>query len=66
MQACATALAGNALARYPILGEEWGERTCYDSNGKAIGGMRIECDGYVATRGTTSGRPGPMMIYPCH
>ncbi|AWV08211.1 DUF6289 family protein [Marilutibacter maris] len=60
------ALAGNALARYPALGVEWGEVTYYDGNGNPIGGMRIECDGYVATWGSTDGNRGPMMIYPCH
>ena len=58
-------LAGTALARWPALGSEWGELTYYDSSGQAIGGMRIECDGYQQTWGSTNGRRGPMQIYPC-
>ncbi|NZA28575.1 hypothetical protein H0E84_19560 [Luteimonas sp. SJ-92] len=58
-------VAGTALARYPILGQEWAEWTKYDSNGNAIGGGRIECDGYIATWGD-AGPPRAMVIYPCH
>ncbi|MDH5822272.1 DUF6289 family protein [Luteimonas sp. RD2P54] len=58
-------VAGTASARFPILGEEWGEWTNYDSNGNAIGGGRIECDGYVVTWGN-AGPPRAMAIYPCH
>ncbi|MEZ0469336.1 DUF6289 family protein [Luteimonas salinilitoris] len=56
---------GTAFARYPILGEEWGEWTNYDSSGNAVGGGRIECDGNTYRWGS-SGSSGGLTIYPCN
>lgn len=66
MTAVAFCAIGSATARWPILGEEWAEWTRYDSNGDAIGGGRIECDGSIHTWGD-AGRPGgPLTLYPCN
>ncbi|MGJ7901140.1 hypothetical protein [Lysobacter sp. 1R34A] len=58
------AVAGSAFARYPILGVEWAEWTRYDSSGNAIGGGRIECDGYVQTWGA-AGAPTGLTLHRC-
>lgn len=64
--AAALCVIGSAAARYPKLGVEWAEWTRYDSNGAAIGGGRIECDGSVRTWGESGGPGGPMTLYPCY
>jgi len=58
-------VAGTALARWPILGEEWAEWTRYDSSGNAIGGGRIECDGNIYTWGN-AGSPTGLTLYSCN
>jgi len=65
MTAVALCVIGSATARFPKPGVEWAEWTTYDSNGNAIGGGRIECEGDMRTWGQPWPR-GAMTLYPCH
>lgn len=65
MMAVALCAIGSASARWPKIGVEWAEWTRYDSNGDAIGGGRIECDGSIHTWGQSGPAAGPMTLYPC-
>lgn len=66
MMAVALCVIGSAAARFPKLGVEWAQWTNYDSNGDAVGGGRIECDGSMRTWGESGGPGGGLTLYPCY
>lgn len=66
MAAVAACVIGSAAARFPKIGVEWAEWTNYDSNGNAVGGGRIECDGTMLTWGEPSWPGGGMTLHRCN
>lgn len=58
--------SGSLLARWPVLGKEWGEVTFYNTANQPIGGFRVDCDGTTQYWGNQDGRRGGMQLGICH